>query len=248
MTFTAARVKQEIAKEGILPYGRLISKSIAIPTIPFGRLLGRTSKSQPEETPIGGLALHWIISVLLILATGAQHDPENSYLILVYLYSYSIDCFFGLLLGGGLVFLRLCSSRNWGKKSQAIPWVSITAGVIFAVANAFPFIAMWVPPPNKDMALTKENPWFATATVGWCLIGAGILYWAAFYYLVPRIGDHRGKELRVHRILFFHEEHGYPVQWHERLNFSWVVKNDSTEPRHAEEEIEVRLREENGLS
>ena len=252
MTYTAARVKQEIAKEGILPFGRLIAKSIAIPAIPFGRLLGRTSKSQPEETPIGGLALHWTLSVLLLLATGAQHKSDASYLILVNLTSYSVEVLFGLLLGGGLVFLRLSSSRNWGSKFQAIPWVFITAGVIFTVANAFPLIAMWVPPskndppPNKGIPPNKETPWFATATVGWCLIGVGILYWAAFYYLVPRIGDHRGKELKVHRILFFQEEHGYPVQWHERLNFSWVVRNNSAEPRHAEEEIEVRLREENG--
>lgn len=246
MTYTASRVKQEIAKEGVLPFGRLVANSIAIPAIPFGRLFRRTSKSQPEETPIGGLGLHWIISVLLILATGAQKNPTASYSILVNLYSYSIDVFFGLLLGIGLVYLRLSSSRNWSKKSKAIPWVSTTAGVIFAVANAFPFIASWVPPKNEP-SLNVGAPWYATPTVGWCLIGAGIFYWAAFYYLVPRIGDHRGKELRVHRILFFHEEHGYPVQWHERLNFSWVVKHGSTEPQHAEEEIEVRLRKENGI-
>lgn len=247
MTYTAARVKQEIAKEGVLPFGRLVANSIAIPAIPFGRLFGRTSKSEPEETPIGGLGLHWIISVLLILATGAQKNPRASYSILVNLFSYSIDVFFGLLLGAGLVFLRLSSSRNWAKKSQAIPWVSLTAGAIFAVANGFPFIASWVPPSKNEESLNVEAPWFATPTVGWCLIGAGVLYWAAFYYLVPRIGDHRGKELKVHRILFFHEEHGYPVQWHERLNFSWVVKNGSAEPQHAEEEIEVRLRKENGI-
>lgn len=247
MTYTAARVKQEIAKEGILPFGRLVANSIAIPAIPFGRIFGRTSKSQPEETPIGALGLHWIISVLLILATGAQKDPRASYTILVNLYSYSIDVFFGLLLGAGLVFLRLSSSRNWAKKSKAIPWVSFTSGAIFAVANAFPFIASWVPPSGNEKSLNMGGPWFAAPTVGWCLIGAGILYWAAFYYFVPRIGDHRGKELKVHRILFFHEEHGYPVQWHERLNFSWVVKNGSAEPQYAEEEIEVRLRKETGI-
>ena len=185
--------------------------------------------------------------MILILATGAQQDPKASYIILVSLYSYSIDVFFGLILGAGLVYLRLSSSRNWGKKSQAIPWVSTTAGGIFAIANAFPFIASWVPPSDKEPSLTTGVPWFATPTVGWCLIATAILYWAAFYYLVPRLGDHRGKELKVHRILFFHEEHGYPVQWHERLNFNWVIKNGSAEPRHAEEEIEVRLRKENSL-
>lgn len=246
MTYTAARVKQEIAKEGVLPFGRVIANSIAIPNIRLGRF---TSRSQPEEIPIGGLCLHWIISVLLILATGGQQNPDASYTILVYLYSYSIDVFFGLLLGGGLVFLRLSSSRNWGKKSQAIPWVSTTAGLLFFMANSFPFIASWVPPTKNEPPPSDEIPWFATPTVGWCLIVAGVLYWVAFYYLVPRIGDHSGRELRVHRILFFHEENGYPVQWHERLNFNWVIKKKegSEEHPHAEEEIEVRLREGNVL-
>lgn len=242
MTYTAARVKQEIAKEGVLPFGRLIADSVAIPANPFRHLSGRPSKSSPEEIPIGGLCLHWIISVLLILATGAQSNPTASYTILVNLYSYSIDVFFGLLLGTGLVFLRLSSSRHWARKSNAVPWVSITAGAIFAVANGFPFIASWVPPSQNEESLNVGAPWFATPTVGWCLIGAGVFYWAAFYYLVPRIGDHRGKELRVHRILFFHEEHGYPVQWHERLNFRWAIKNSPTDPQRAEEALEVRLR------
>lgn len=244
MTYTAARVKQEIAKEGILPFGRIIAKGIAIPNIPLGRF---TSKSQPEEIPIGGLGLHWIVSLLLILATGAQKSADASYVILVNIYSYSIDVFFGVLLGGGLVFLRLSSSRKWRKKSEATPWVSTTAGLLFFLANSLPLIASWVPPPSKNESLSAGVAWFATPTVGWSLIGAGVLYWVAFSYLVPRIGDHRGKELRVHRILFFHKEHGYPVQWHERLNFSWVVKNSSAEPRHAEEEIEVRMGKENDL-
>ena len=242
MTFTAARVKQEIAKEGVLPFSRLIANSIAIPANPFRHLFGRPSKSPPEDLPIGGLCLQWISSVLLILATGAQSSPRASYTILVNLYSYSIDVFFGLLLGAGLVFLRLSSSRHWARKSNAVPWVSITAGAIFAVANGFPFIASWVPPSQNEKSLNVGAPWFATPTVGWCLIGAGVFYWASFYYLVPRIGDHRGKELMVHRILFFHEEHGYPVQWHERLNFWWAVKNSTTDPQHAEEKLEVRLR------
>lgn len=56
------------------------------------------------------------------------------------------------------------------------------------------------------------------------------------------MGKHDGKRLQVHRKLFFHEEHGYPVQWHEQLCFQWMVTNiEEYGAPHAEEQIEVEL-------
>lgn len=205
-----------------------------------------------EETPAGGLVLHWIMSVILILATAAQVNPKAYYAILVSLYSYNIDAFFGLFLGLGLLFLRFSSARKWALKSKTNSYVSTTAALLFTIANAFPIISAWVPPSeivhDVDASLPVGNkyPWFTTPTIGWGLITLSVTYWFGFYYLVPQIGDHKGKEMKVHRKLFFQEEHGYPVQWHEQLNFSWVVMNNGPGgglSHHVDsEEIEVRLK------
>lgn len=258
-------MKQEIAKEGVLPFRKFIAQNIRVPSIPVGRLFGRFSKPVTEETPAGGLVLHWIISVILILATAAQVDPIASYTILVSLYGYAIDAFFGLLLGLGLLFLRFSSARKWALKSKANPFVSVSAALLFTIVNAFPIISAWVPPSKtvkhldtsnnnttsngleSSFPIGSKNPWFATPTVGWSLIALGVAYWFGFYYVVPRIGSHKGKELKVRRRLFFQEEHGYPVQWHEQLNFSWIIMNhngsDAGLSNYADnEEIEVRLR------
>ena len=61
-----------------------------MPNILIGKLPGRLLKPVQDETPIGALILHWSLSVLLILATGAQKNPDASYQILVSLYSYTI--------------------------------------------------------------------------------------------------------------------------------------------------------------
>ncbi|MCJ1460573.1 hypothetical protein MMC28_010955 [Mycoblastus sanguinarius] len=220
MTYTAARVKQEIAKEGILPFRRFISRNFSMPNILIGKLPGRLLKPVQDETPIGALILHWSLSVLLILATGAQKNPDASYQIL--------------------------KSRA-GSGFNTV--VSTVAAALFTIANAFPIIAAWIPPTGKLHASTGIYfPWYATPTVGWTVIALGFVYWLVFRYIVPHIGDHKGKKLKVQRKLFFHEEHQYPVQWHEQLKFDWVTSRSSGDDfAWADEDIEVRVRGQKAL-
>ena len=240
-------VKQEIAKEGILPFREYISRSFTMPNIPIGKLFGRTSKPIQDETPVGALILHWSLSVLLILATGAQTNPTASYQILVSLYSYTVDAFFGLCLGAGLLFLRFASRRKWARKSRAgsgiNPVISIIAAVLFTIANAYPVVTAWIPPSSAfQKAMSKYFPWYSTPTVGWTVIALGVVYWLSFRFVVPRVGDHKGKRMKVQRKLYFHEEHGYPVQWHEQIRFDWIttglVGNDFP---WEDEDVEVKV-------
>lgn len=184
------------------------------------------------------------MSVILILATAAQKNPQASYNVLVSLYSYLIDAFFSVLIGSGLMILRISKRRKWGQKSHMNPSVSFIAAFLFTIANIFPIISSWIPPSDGAAPSTGIRiPWYTTPTTGWTLIAFGILYWFGFYFVVPRVGKHDGKQLQVHRKLFFHEEHGYPVQWHEQISFLWTVTNNSEYPSpHAEEQIEVRMR------
>ena len=240
-------VKQEIAKEGVLPFRKFLSRSFRMPDIPIGRFFGRPSNPIKDETPVGALILHWTFSLLLILATGAQKSPSASYQALVSLYSYTVDACFGVCLGAGLLFLRMASSRKWAQKSKAgsgiHPLVSIVAAVLFTITNAFPVIASWIPPSGRfQKSKGSTIPWYTTPTVGWIVIVLGFVYWLVFRYVVPHIGDHKGKKLKVQRKLFFHEEHQYPVQWHEQLKFEWVTGGLSgNDSEWADEDIDIRM-------
>jgi hypothetical protein len=86
MTKPLLSVKQEIAMEGIPPFRNFFSRNISIPGIPFGRLFCRPTLAVSEATPVGALLLHWSLSVILILATASQQDPNVSYSVLVSLY------------------------------------------------------------------------------------------------------------------------------------------------------------------
>lgn len=199
MTYTAARVKQEIAKEGILPFRRFLSrglKSLRIPT------LRSNVQDLPEDIPVGALVLHLSMSILLILGTWTL-TAADTYSLLVDLYSYTIDALFGASLGLSLLVLRL-SSRSWASHSRNSgfrihPLISILAASVFGIANLYPLAGKWIPP--KIYILLKV-PWYTTAVVGTSIMACGVLWWAGFLFVMPRIGrGHVGRYMLVTRKL-----------------------------------------------
>ncbi|KAL1648359.1 hypothetical protein SLS58_002112 [Diplodia intermedia] len=183
MTFTAARVKQEIAKEGILPWPKFFGQSSNIFGRASNRLLGRPVKDAEsiEATPVGALTLHWAFSVLLILATWGQ-STENAYSVLTLLYSYCIGSFLNTVLALGMLYLRLCSPRRssrrrnrpdndkdedsmhsqgaqhagWRAKSPFNHYISTTCAFVFFIANLYPLIGNWIPP--SKITETSSGP------------------------------------------------------------------------------------------
>ncbi|KAF2090393.1 amino acid transporter [Saccharata proteae CBS 121410] len=253
MTFTAARVKQEIAKEGVLPYAKFFGQSTNILSRLFAPLIPghhhtpktpsqATATSTTEPTPVGALCLHWFFSVLLILATWTM-KPDDAYNILVQIYSYSLSALLYTILGLGLLWLRLRPTRaaattgaatnpatgDWKTQSSVNHYLSILAATLFTLANLFPLLGSWIPPSTsratpETEAIESPYPWFVVPTLGWALVGAGAVYWVGFRWMVPRCGGRRGKVFVVEREPFFHVENGYYVQWHEIVSFDWVVR------------------------
>lgn len=173
-----------------------------------------------DKTPLGALSLHWFFSILIIACTWGVSSPTGAYTIAFGVFSYAIDVFFGVCIGLGLLGLRLRRSSNWHLKSPSNAAISICAATLFVIANTFPLIALWVP-PTADFA--TSYPWFLVPTISVCLLGAGVLYWAGFSYVLPHVGRNAGRELRVERVPFFHVEHGDPVQVAEVTTFYWEV-------------------------
>ncbi|OXV07082.1 hypothetical protein Egran_05152 [Elaphomyces granulatus] len=213
MTFTAARVKQEIAKEGILPFAKFFGES--------------NFTSGIEPIPVGALLLHWSIAVAIIVGTWPI-DPLPYYRLLTGVNSYTLDAFFSMLLGIGMLclrFTRTSSGGHWRDKSSSNHVISIIAAVITVVTNGFPIIAAWFPPSSTTPQDIKDiliNPWYVIATVGWCVLAFSVIYWLVFRFVLPRFGNRRGLVFVVERETFVHSEHGYYVQYHEIVTFNWV--------------------------
>ena len=142
MTFTASRVKQEIAKEGILPFSLFFATSH---TTPFAWLKARwrpkpkseTGDIQLEQTPMAALGLHWATSVVLVGVT-AMLPPSTSYTVLVELYSYVVRILVPLVVSAGLLYLKFRRSMNWSAQANFRPWMSpLHAILVCEVASFF---------------------------------------------------------------------------------------------------------------
>lgn len=220
-------MKQEIAKEGILPWSRFFAENRNFRWL-FWRHRHRAEQEHQqhgEATPIGALLLHWVFSLIMILASFAL-SPINSYRLYVNLYSFSIDAMFGFVVGGGLLYLRIAdffrSGMKWSDISKENRWLSTGAAAIYCVANLYPLIAIWFQPPAGQPSANKSSiPFWVTGTVGFATLGCGLLYWVVFQHIFPRVAD---LELVVEKRPFLHKEDGELVVTNEIVAIGWESK------------------------
>jgi hypothetical protein len=179
-------VKQEIAKEGILPYSLLFSGSYSLS---IGSLFKRKSKSTSknvyhEKTPVATLALHLVITNIIVVVPVFALQPvpystTAAYSYLTIPWTYNIDIAYFVFIAFGLLCLRLTPSVRWAEKSQLNrPWVSIISASVFFIGALFPFIFIWVPDPNFPFA-TRTNQkvqWWAGQLLAICLLAFSFLY------------------------------------------------------------------------
>jgi Amino acid permease len=232
-TFTAARVKQEIAKEGILPYSAFFARNFDLRSL-FGGRRGKGPVSQPGgggggcmvartgETPAGAFLLHWAFAVLLIVASIPQR-ANDTYKTYVAVYSYTVDALFGCLVGAGLLYLRLNERRTgWaGKSGERRAWLSVGAATVFVLGNLFPLVGIWIPPGAGGSVVVPTVEWFVTGTIGVGVVGLGLCWWLGLYFVVPRV---RGMRLQVEKEEVLDNGYGYWIMWHEIVRFNWVVR------------------------
>ncbi|KAK2023206.1 high-affinity methionine permease [Colletotrichum zoysiae] len=209
MTYTAARVKQEIAKEGILPWPKFFAQNT---DMSIGRLIRWFQKKgwfvslhrvpwlspehHTERTPVGALVLHFVSCVILIFATyGLQ--PTAAYTLLTSLSAYVINAFMGTFLGLGILVLRFRgpprtvaeddASTN-GRDSQLLTWAEMTGkrfSPSLSVFCAFVYTCGGLFPiitnwvPPGTLSATVK-PWYLVPTVSWVIIGIGAAWFLGF--------------------------------------------------------------------
>ncbi|KAI1167970.1 methionine permease [Nemania serpens] len=163
VTFALARLNQEIARAGFLPFSRYLSSS------------------KPFNAPMGGLLVHYIPSVLVIVL-----PPTNE----VYSFILEVEGYpgqiYGLAITIGLIWLRF---KRPDLKRPFKAWMpAVVFRALFCVALlAAPFF----PPNNPD----PNGLWYATyAVVGVSVIGFGLIYWLVWTIILPRLGGYRLEE------------------------------------------------------
>jgi hypothetical protein len=226
MTYTAARVKQEIAKEGVIPFPRFFAQST---DMSLGRLLRAMQKkgwftsilssrwlspeAHREKTPVGALILHCLSCVVLIFATWGL-PVDTAYSILTSLSSYVINGIIGTFIGLGILILRFKGPANTvatTEKGQGPPmakpsWrrmtgknfnpiLSVLCASIYTVGSFWPVVVLWIQPgagnadpkPGADYSPHPSGVrWFVVPTIGWCVIGLGVLWFFGFLIIALR--------------------------------------------------------------
>ncbi|EEH04696.1 high affinity methionine permease [Histoplasma capsulatum G186AR] len=249
MTYTAARVKQEIAKEGILPFpkffamnrdvslARLLRWAHCRPILPrlFGRMLRSrwfVPEGHSEETPVGALILHFGSCLVLILVT-YRVEPTNTYRLLAKVYTYSVHAFFGVLLAGGILHLRLNRKEGWRKKAIGInPQLSVMSAIVYLLGSLFPVIVSWVEPSGEleRFADTKIH-WYLVPLLSWSAIAFGALWWLGFLVFAKRVEKRNGTIFMIQRDPAFARDppiNGSPIQVNETVYLGWVTKENLT--------------------
>lgn len=217
MTYTAARVKQEIAKNGILPFAKFFAHNSDVSVGHVLKWIQRkgwfrsimkfrwfSPEEHMEKTPVGALILHELSCIILICITLAL-SANNAYTILVNLAAYVIYAFFGALLGLGILILRFAGPPELGPEARGMTWtemtgpkinptLSVLAAAIYFAGNMWPLVACWIPPAKGNLSLNPGMSWFIVPVVSCCVLGLSGAWFLGFFAYAKR------KERRVFKV------------------------------------------------
>ncbi|KAH8691378.1 putative methionine permease [Talaromyces proteolyticus] len=164
VTFALARVNQEVARQGFLPFARTISSS------------------KPFNSPLWGLVVHYVPSFLVITI-----PPQGG------IYNFILDVegypgqFFALAITAGLILLRY---RRPDLKRPFKAWLpAVWLRVVTCLALlAAPFF------PPVDWKGDVDFFYATYAIVGIGIILFGVLYWYIWTVLLPKWGGYTLEE------------------------------------------------------
>ncbi|CAD6445349.1 de1bd2df-e27b-4a2f-9748-9a3129b5dc9c [Sclerotinia trifoliorum] len=249
-TFTAARVKQEIAKEGILPFslvfagnrniiewalkklGRPAQNQQVAPGIPAQnqqRASGIPAQNQqgaagapvqPKSDPIPLPALVLHGVFSTILILASLRIPHSKDA-----YSLLVEIYTYPI--DAMVAICLSLGMILMRSTKSSEWnTHSTSNRWFSLATAVVvFVANAF--PVAALWIPESNPgssipWYVVPTIGWTLVLGGFIYYLVFRFAVPRLL--RGQMLEVQRKHFYiRDDEGYYVQKSEIVEHKWSV-------------------------
>ncbi|KAJ3954777.1 hypothetical protein N0V92_008703 [Colletotrichum tropicale] len=219
MTYTAARVKQEIAKE--TPVGALVLHLVSCVILIFATYGRPPVVAYTALTSLSAYVVNAFIGTFLGLGIlilrfrgppttatdddATDDDPSKS---------------------------PTTWAEMTGKKFR--PFLSVFCAIVYMCGGLYPVITNWVPPSQySDLTVT---PWWLVPTVGWIIISLGVAWFIGFILVARYI------EKKDHRVFVVEKkpefeaadgssrssEAGHPgadlIQVHETVYLSWVGK------------------------
>lgn len=161
VTFAQARVNQELAKEGVIPFPRFWASGW-----PFG-------------SPSTGLILHFIPSFIVIVAI----PFGNAYNFILDLEGYP-GAVINFLVVAGLFYLRYSSPK--ATRPFKVWW---PVAAFYMVGQAFQLVAPFLRPPGGK-GDTPPLPYWLYCVVGIGILVASVVYWFVYWVAAPKIGGY----------------------------------------------------------
>ncbi|KAF5379736.1 hypothetical protein D9615_005786 [Tricholomella constricta] len=159
------RVNQELGREGILPLSRL------------------WGSNRPFNAPLAGLALHWLVCLVIMFAL----PPGDAYNFVINIASISYPLsIINAAISFGIVYL------SWWRPYTDWPHVGVPAQIAaaaFGFANTFLFVVPFMRPPPGGEPYDKL-PYWTHAVGGWAILGLGFFYWFVWAMLLPYVGKY----------------------------------------------------------
>ncbi|KAK9777965.1 putative High-affinity methionine permease [Seiridium cardinale] len=162
VSFAHARLNQEFGKEGLLPFSKF------------------WASIKPFNAPAPALFLHWLITVIILVAPPA--GPAYNFIVDLYTYP---GAWINGFVAAGLIYLHWKKSENWSS-----PWHSyLPITVLYLLANMFLAFVPFIPPDGNWNA--EGYPYFVFPVVGVGVLFLGGVYWTAWTKIWPAIGGYR---------------------------------------------------------
>ena len=162
VSFGHARVNQEFGKEGLLPFSRF------------------WASIKPFNAPASALFLHWIVTVIILVAPPA--GPAYNFIVDLYTYP---GAWINGFVAAGLIYLQYRKSEKWTS-----PWHTfLPVTILYLLANIFLATAPFIPPNGS--ADPDGYPYFVFPIVGVGVLLLGAVYWYLWTTVWPRIGGYR---------------------------------------------------------
>ncbi|KAH9165615.1 amino acid/polyamine transporter I [Lactarius sanguifluus] len=161
VALSAARVNQELAKEGI--------------PLPFGNRFW-ASNWPTQNVPFPGLLIHLVVTAIVIIAP--PQKVAYPFILDVSGYPFQIINLFVVL---GLFYFR------WKRPHTPRPFkVWLTLAFFFLVATAFLLVAPFIRPPG-GIGDTPPLPYYLYSLIGILVPIVGVLYWAVWKIVLPYV-------------------------------------------------------------
>ncbi|OJJ44517.1 hypothetical protein ASPZODRAFT_682490 [Penicilliopsis zonata CBS 506.65] len=163
--FSQGRIVQELGREGVLPFSKI------------------WASNWPFNSPAAGLAEHWLVSIIVMLAP----PPGDAYNFLLNLISYPLSIV-NVFVSGGLVYIYLTREKNFPLWAPGIR-ATLPVTVFFLLSNVYLVIAPYVP-PDAGENVYNDLPYYLHCVVALAVFAVGGIYYIVWTIVLPRLGGY----------------------------------------------------------